>query len=199
MDLLIRSTPYPPLDRIPVYRPGVQCATGGFTLDLTGLPVGTYLPTGTALSVNEVTRIAKVIKAATVYANVGNADVTLNVAKGQIFQLGDIIAGVLNGKASTITGINTVASPLFDTITIDVTLGVAIAAGAGLFQAAAVTANAAVEYAGITGLLKNDKIIDTHNNVVDSVIGATAYANRIPILIPGLQAKLTHIIFSLSK
>lgn len=198
MDILKRSTPWPPLDRVPVFRPGHETATGGFSLSVVNLAVGTIIPAGTALSFDEITRVAKVIKTAVVYANVANNAVVIEVSKGHLFVVGEVIAHGLAGAAYTISGIDT-SNALYDSITIDTTLGVAITAGDSIFQAAAETANASAEFAPISGLLKSDVLVSSGNNLVDAVIACTVYARRIPALINGLKAKLPTIIFSNSK
>lgn len=198
MDILKRSTPWPPLDRVTVFHMGHECAGGGFSLDVTNLPVGTIIPAGAPMSYDEVVRVAKLIKTAKVYANVANNAVIIEVAKGHLFVVGEFVAHGLLGAAYTITGINT-ANPLFDAITIDTTLGVAITAGDSIFQAVAETANASAEYAPICGLLKSDIMVTTGNNIVDVVVKCTVFARRIPAIINGLKAKLPLILFSNSQ
>lgn len=188
---------------IPVFRPDLETATGGFKLDVTGLVPGSIVAAGAALSFDEITRLAKVIKSAVVNANAGASATNITVKKNSGLKVGDIVGKNQAGKASTITAIDS-TNALFDTITIDAALG-ALTAGDVLFQSstASTTNGSAVIYPFDKehgGLNKNSVIVDITDDVhVDAVIKGTVYRRRIPGISDAMVAALPTIIFSNSK
>lgn len=94
---------------------------GGYDIDKTNLPAGTqYLPKGAVLSFQPSTGSVKVLKTAKVHSNANKSATSVQVEKGHILVVGD----VLNG--STISAIEVGAE--FDTLTIS-ELGAAVKVG----------------------------------------------------------------------
>jgi hypothetical protein len=171
----------------------LETAQGGFSLDITGLTEGGVLPGGSLVSYDESTRVAKVIKTATVQANAANNAVNIRVAKGHLFKVGDNVSRVIGGAAYPITAIST-TDPGYDQITVGTTLGVALTAGDGLFQSTASGATASATLA-LRGLTKEDYPIESHTDIA-VVIRGTVYARRIPAVAAELRDKLGLLIFS---
>lgn len=187
------------VDRIPVFRPDLETATGGFKLDLTGLVLGSVIAVGSAISYDETTRVAKVIASAKVTAAATSSATTYTVAKGHGFAVGKFIGKTVGAQASTITEINT-SNAIYDVITVDTTLGAA-AEGTALYQASAAGGTGAL-YAPFTantgGLLKNSTLVEA-GAVVDVVVKGTVYARRIPAIIDSMKAANPLILYSNSK
>lgn len=170
-------------------------AQGGFLLDVTGLTLGSVLKAGSLISFDESTRIAKVIKSATVQADATNVATDIRVLKGHTFKVGDYLARVEGGKAYAITAIVT-TDPVYDTLTVGTTLGVALTAGDALFQSTSTGASAAISLTP-SGLSYEDYVV-TANTDISVVLNGRVYARRIPGIVAGLKAKLPLIIFSQS-
>jgi hypothetical protein len=181
-----------------IWQKVIETAQGGFALDVTGLTLGDTLKGGTLISFDESTRIAKVVKTATVQANAANNAVNIRVAKGHQFKIGDYVARSIGGAAYAITAIST-TDPVYDQITIGTTLGVALTAGDALFISSATGAsNAAVTLVhGQTGLSYEDYEITTSTDIA-VVLRGRVYARRIPSITDDLKAKVNSIFFSQS-
>lgn len=187
------------VDRIPVFRPDLETYTGGFSLVLTGLTLGSVLAPGAAIVVDEIARTAKVIKGASVQANVGSAVTAIPVQKGHGFIAGQFIGKTVGGVAVTVTSVDT-TNALYDTLNLSAALG-ALTAGDALYQAAAAGATGATVYAATPetfGLLKNDTLVEA-NAIVDVVSKGTVYARRIPAIAPELRRANPLIMYSNSK
>jgi hypothetical protein len=169
-----------------------EVAQGGFTLDDASFAIGDVIPAGTPIGFNEATRIAVVAKTAVLYADATNIATTYQVRKGHTLKVGQspILAG---GTARPITAIDTAGSPLYDTLTFGVTIGVAASAGAALYIADA-------GYTAVKGLLFADVILDaTKQADVTVVLRGTVYDRRITSPLPAsMKALLPLIIFSQS-
>lgn len=171
----------------------LETAQGGFSLDITGLTEGGNLPGGSLISFDESTRVAKVVKSATVQANAPNNAVNIRVNKGHLFKVGDNLARTIGGAAYAITAIST-TDPGYDQVTVGTTLGVALTAGDALFQSNTSGATAAATLT-LKGLTKEDYLIASHTDVA-VVMRGTVYARRIPAVAAELRAKLPLLIFS---
>ena len=181
---------------VPIFQQVPENAQGGFVLDTTGLTSGLLVPAGTVMGADAVTRLAKVLKVATVQANAGNTDVAIRVLKGHLFIVGDYLAAVVGGKAYAITAIDQ-TNAAYDVLTVGTTLAVALTAGDALFQSSATGASAAVYATVAKGLLYQGGYVGA-NEAVSVAIRATVYARRIPIVTAEIKALLPNIIFSQS-
>lgn len=194
MDVL-KKTEY--TQGIPVFQhdKAMHLAQGGFNLDVTGLTSGSKILRGTVLGFDEATRIAKVLKAATVVEVAGGTATDYNVAKGHLFVVGDIpTAGT---AARAITAINT-SNANYDTITVSATLG-AVDAGGSLYAALAAVASAPAVAVTPKGLLYKEVTVGAEAfPLADVVLRGTVYARRIPAVAASVQAVLPRIIFSQS-
>lgn len=169
-------------------------AQGGFTLDTTGLTAGEVIKGGSVIDFNESTRIAKVVKSATLTANAANNATTYQVKKGHNFKVGDNLAAATGGAAYAITGINTTNSE-YDVLTVGTTLGVALTAGTAVFQSSATGATAA---AGTARGLSYEDYLVAENMDISVVIAGVVYERRIPGVPATLKAMIPTIIFSQS-
>lgn len=117
----------------------------GVTVSAADLIAGGTIPEGGYIGVDEtglwhLIKTAKLTEAATATAT------TYKVAKGHHFKPGDFIATDAGAKSQAITAIDSASDPTFDTITVDATLGAAVAAGAALVQAASAAAKCAFKW-----------------------------------------------------
>lgn len=120
----------------------------GVTVATTDLVGGGILPEGAVIGKDAETGVYHLIKTATLAVAASNSAVTYTVKKGHHFKVGDFVSAGIGKKAYAITTIATNATDsTCDDITVGTTLGVAIAKGAGLVQAAA-------EASGNTSALK---------------------------------------------
>jgi len=177
-----------------IWQKVLETIRGGFRLDVTGLTIGSVLPGGTLISVDESTRVAKVIKTAILQANANATAVDYQVLKGHSFVIGDNLAHTVGGTAYAITAIDT-TDPAFDKLTVGTTLAGSHTPGKVFFQSSAAGASAAA--ATPSGLLYEDTEVTAHADVA-VVPRGTVYARRIPGIPETLKAKLPLIIFSQS-
>src|SRR3954470_24895005 len=66
--------------------------TGGFTLDTTNLPIGSYIRAGAMMTFDASTRMATVIPSAVLAESAANNATVYRVAKGSIFTVGKNMA-----------------------------------------------------------------------------------------------------------
>ncbi len=173
----------------------IQLDQGGFGLDITDLVVGSILPKGTPMIVNEQTRLAKPLLLAALYENAASNAVNYKVKKGHTLIVGKNFAAAPGGAAYAITAIDT-TNAAFDTITVGTTLGVALSANDFVFGSSATGASAA-SFGGVNRLLYDDVKVES-GKTVSTVIRATVYARRVPFS-AGLEAALPRIIYSQSR
>ena len=132
---------------------------GGFTLAANTPASGVtgWIFKGLPLNVNYTTRVAEVVKTATVIT--GSTTTATRIAKGSLFTVGDVIANAIDGTGVAITAIDRTTSPDYDILT-HTTNGGAFAADTVLFEAAAVAedGNAAYLFAANALLSDNTKI-----------------------------------------
>jgi hypothetical protein len=141
---------------VQVWQNVFETASGGFTLDTTGLTTlatGSVLKAGLPIGFDESTRKARVIKLATLYANATNSATTYQVLKGHNIIVGEYIAVTVGGAAYAVTAIDSTTNTTHDVLTVGTTLGVAITAGTALFQSSATGASAAAYIVTPRGLL----------------------------------------------
>lgn len=175
-----------------IWQKVLETVRGGFRLDTTGLTDGATIPGGSLFTFDESTRVARLIKTATLQAPATASATTYRVLKGHLFAIGDNIAHTLGGTAYPITAIDKTNAD-YDEITVGTTLAGTPAAGAALFQSTATGASAAT--AEPNGLLYEDTDVSSHADVA-IVSRGTVYARRIPGVPVTLRAKLPLIIFS---
>lgn len=172
----------------------LETASGGFTLDKTGLTDGNRLPAGLPVGYSEATRIARVVKMATLQADATNVTTTYQVKKGHNLIVGEFIARTVGGASYAITAINT-SNADYDVLTLGTTLGVALVAGDGLFQSAASGAAAGAFIIAPKGLLYEEMEVNT-NESLSVVLRGTIYARRAPLSNANLRSALPLILFS---
>jgi len=180
---------------VPVWQDDPDPLQGGFTLDITGLVVGSVLPAGTPLSANEATRYAVPLLTATVYANASAGATAYQVKKGQGFVVGANVALTVGGAAYPITIVDT-SNAAFDTITVSTTLGAATA-GDSLFKSSATGATAGAYSATVRGLLYEDTTVVLGADVA-VIVSGMVYERRIPVLPAAIKALIPNMIFSQS-
>lgn len=181
---------------IPIWQRVHENAQGGFTLDKTGLTDGQVVPGGSPFGYNEATRLARVIKQATMTRDAGGTDVDYWVAKGHNFAVGEYISPAVGGKAYAITAIDTTSDADEDKITVGTSLG-AVLTGAILFQSSATGATAGALIVAPRGLLYADVTVETNKEVAITIRG-TVYERRIPGTLAAIKALMPSIIYSQS-
>ncbi|MBN8852231.1 MAG: hypothetical protein BGO55_00615 [Sphingobacteriales bacterium 50-39] len=180
---------------IPIWQRVHENAQGGFTLDKTGLVDGQLIPGGSPFGYNEATRLARVIKQATMAQDAGAADLDYYVKKDHNLAVGEIYSPAIGGKAYAITAIDT-SDPAKDKISFGTTLG-AVLAGAVIFQSSATGATAGAFIVTPRGLLYADVYVETNKEVTITIRG-TVYERRIPGTHGSIKAAIPNIIYSQS-
>lgn len=184
---------------------GMLLAQGGFALVQTGLQDFDVIPRGTPVVFDEAARTATILRTGVLFADASNSDTTYSVkkslnAKQPLFKVGDYLAAISGGKAYAITAIDSTTYTDHDVLTVGTTLGVALTAGATLFNSTATGASAAA-FPVINGLLYEETLVELGlSQALSVVIRGTVYARRVPYTtalaaLPGLA----HIIYSQSK
>ena len=181
---------------IPVWQRVHETAQGGFTLDKTGLTDGQDIPAGSPFGYNEGTRLARVIKQATMTRDAAGTDVDYWVKKGHNFAVGEYISSGIGGKAYAITAIDTISDADEDKITVGTSLG-AVLNGGVLFQSSATGATAGALIVTPRGLLYEDLTVET-NKTLAVVIRGTVYERQIPATLAGIKSLMPSIIYSQS-
>lgn len=135
-----------------------------------------------------------VVKTASLQANATNVATQYNVLKGHFYKVGDVIAAVVGGKASGITAIDT-SNALYDVITVGATLGVALTAGDGLFEANVITAgtDSVPKYTPLVVTARSIQIDKGNTNRVGAWYQADIYAQRVPKLPTSLTALIPRV------
>jgi len=143
---------------------------GGFTLasNTPASGVTGWIFKGLPLNVNYTTRVAEVVKTATVIT--GSTTTATRIAKGSLFTVGDAIANAVEGVAVEITAINT-ASAEYDILT-HTTNGGAFVADTVLFEAAAVAADGNAAYLFAANALLSDNTKITGSATLTAILSA---------------------------
>jgi hypothetical protein len=181
---------------VPIWQTPVETAQGGFSLVTTGHTIDDVIAAGAVVGFDESTRLATVVKSATLHANATDSDENYDVEKGHGLIVGDYIAAVVGGKAYAITAIDT-SDPDFDTLTVGTTLAVALTAPTAIFQSVATGATAGAYFVTPKGLLYEDVTVAVGASI-SVVLRGTVYARRIPAYDEGIPALMPNIIFSQS-
>lgn len=174
-----------------------ETASGGFTLDTTGLTTlaaGAVLKAGLPVGFDEATRKARVIKLAVLFENEADNETAYKVLKGHNLITGEFLSAAVGGASYAISGINT-SNADYDVVTLGTTLGVTLTAGTPLFQSAASGATAGAYIVAPRGLLYEDTT-PAANESLSVVIRGTVYARRIPTVPAAIRTLIPNIIFS---
>ena len=182
---------------VPVFQKEIEVSQGGFILDKSNLEASANIPAGTCLHLNEATRVAKVVKTATVHATAGGAATTYQVKKGHQLAVGNNVGKTVGGAAYEITAIDR-SNPAYDIITVGTTLGAATEWDV-LFESSATGADVAAIVDTPSGLLRSPlDLVEGFEQEVGAVIRGTVYERRIPGASETMKTALPHIIFSQS-
>lgn len=166
----------------------------GVTVSAADLVAGGAIPEGgyigaDAAGLYHLIKTAKLTEAATATAT------TYKVAKGHHFKPGDFIAADAGKASKTITAIDSASDPTCDIITVDATLGAAVAAGAALVQAAAAAASAKFPYDPKACLGDSYPVEALSNHLCAAVtIGQFKECTSAPAT-AGLRAALPTVVF----
>lgn len=183
---------------IPVFQKEIEVAQGGFILDSSNVPAGKTIPAGSVLNFDESTRVAKVLKTATVHATAASNATEYQVKKNHIFAVGDHVGKAVGGAAYTITAIDT-TNANYDVVTVGTTLGAAAEFDV-LIQSSAAGASAAALPLTPKGLLRSSlDIVAGFSHEVGAVIRGSVYARRIPGANANIKTLLPLINFSESR
>jgi len=171
---------------IPIWQSkNLQVAQGGFTLEGTA---GAVVKAGTPIAFSEATRLAVVGKFAVAQAVATNTATDYKVLKNSNLAVGMSVTSGAAAAAKAITAIDKTNAD-YDLVTLEATLGVAIAVGDSIY----------VADAGATpkGLLYEEVTIGS-NGIQDIavVVHGTVYARRIHPVPASVKALLPLIIFS---
>ncbi len=159
----------------------LQLLTGGFVLNVAGLPNGAVIKMGTVIVVDELARTAIPVKSATLTKAVVTADTVIEVAKGHFLVAGDR----LNNKV--ISEIDTTGAT-HDKVTLAAAYGKAEALG-----------NVIGSGDGNALLYNSIKVVQGNTHPVDAVVGGLVYARRIGFVSAATKANLPNVIFSQTK
>ncbi len=143
---------------------------------------GDYLKQGTALSA-PLDGICHVVKTAEVFAEVADSSKEIKVKKFHNFKTGDFVMIDADGKASSITKIDT-ANKEYDTLTLKEAIG-PIAIGGCIAEAKAEAAESGAELKYIPlSIVGTGKIIEPKSNIdTDAWIIAVTHGNNLPVCV----------------
>lgn len=140
---------------------------------------GDYLPQGAVLTA-PIGGICHVVKFATVAAAAAATDTAIKVNKGHNLKIGDIVMADEGGKAYAITAINDSGSTT-DELTLKTALGVELAAGAFLIEAAAkADADSALKYTPFAINGTGQPVVQNDNLITDAWVIAVTKGNALP-------------------
>lgn len=133
---------------------------GNYVLDVTGLMLGSYVPSFTPIAADLKAKTAKIVVNVLVKENVGATDTKVKIAKGSFVVMGTILG---NGtKGATITAIDK-SKAEYDELTIDAAMG-ALKTGDVLFEAKAADGKEPKNVAN-SALYETHKVADGINSV----------------------------------
>ena len=134
---------------------------GSYILDVTGLPIGSYVPSFTPIAADLVAKTAKIVVNALVKENAGASDVKVKIAKGSYVQVGTVLG--TGTKGSTVQAIDK-SNADYDELTIAAAFGVSVKSGDVLFEAKAADGKEPKNLAN-SALYETHKVIEGINNV----------------------------------
>jgi hypothetical protein len=166
----------------------------GVTVSAADLVAGGILSAGSYIGVDtaglyHLIKTAKLTEAATATAT------TYKVAKGHHFKTGDFITSDIGAKAYAITSVDTTADATYDVITVGTTLGVALAAGAALVQAAAEATKAEYKYTPKAVLGDSYDVAALNNHLCVAVTIGQFKAAISPAATSTLRAAVPTVVF----
>lgn len=141
-------------------------ASGGFTLLSAALSAVAYILKGAPLYVDYASRIAQVVKTATVIA--GGSATKTRISKGSSFKVGDAVSQEVGAVAVAVTAIDT-SNAAYDELT-HLTVTTAFTAGNVVFEADAVGATSAYKYTANALLSDNAKIASASGSTTVSAV-----------------------------
>ncbi len=133
---------------------------GNYILDVTGLSVGSYVPSFTPIAADLKAKTAKIVVNVLVKENVGATDTKVKIAKGSYVVMGTILG---NGtKGATVNAIDK-SKAEYDELTISAAIG-ALKTGDVLFEAKAADGKEPKNVAN-SALYETHKVADGINSV----------------------------------
>lgn len=133
---------------------------GSYILDVTGLPIGSYVPSFTPIAADLKAKTAKIVVNVLVKENVGATDTKVKIAKGSYVVMGTILG---NGtKGATVTAIDK-SKAEYDELILSAALG-ALKTGDVLFEAKAADGTTPKNVAN-SALYETYQVEDGINNV----------------------------------
>ena len=133
---------------------------GNYVLDVTGLAVGSYVPSFTPIAADLKAKIAKIVVNVLVKENVGATDTKVKIAKGSYVVMGTILG---NGtKGATVNAIDK-SKAEYDELTLSAAMG-ALKSGDVLFEAKAADGTTPKNVAN-SALYETHKVADGINCV----------------------------------
>lgn len=107
---------------------------GSYILDVTGLPVGSYVPSFTPIAADLVAKTAKIVVNVLVVERVETAGTKVKIAKGSYVQAGTVLG--TGAKGATVQSIDK-SNENYDELTLAAAFGAVVNAGNVLFEAKA--------------------------------------------------------------
>ena len=133
---------------------------GNYVLDVTGLAVGSYVPSFTPIAADLKAKTAKIVVNVLVKENVGATDTKVKIAKGSYVVMGTILG---NGtKGATVNAIDK-SKAEYDELTLSAAMG-ALKTGDVLFEAKAADGTTPKNVAN-SALYETHKVADGINSV----------------------------------
>lgn len=167
---------------------------GGVTVCVADLVPGTILYEGTPVSAIDQAGLVHVVKTAKVYEAADNAATAYKVFKGGQFKVGDILSLGAGKAAKTITAVDRDSSDVFDTITVDATLGTAVKVGDVLVQAAEAGASAKLKYEPFARTVEFYDVIANDNIWAPAVVIGTFKRALVPPTSADIDGALKGIV-----
>lgn len=134
---------------------------GSYILDVTGLPVGSYVPSFTPIAADLVAKTAKIVVNALVVEKVETAGTKVKIAKGSYVQAGTVLG--TGAKGATVQSIDKSKAD-YDELTLAAAFGVVVNVGDVLFEAKAGDGKEPKNVAN-SALYETHKVIEGINNV----------------------------------
>jgi uncharacterized membrane protein len=134
---------------------------GNYILDVTGLTVGSYVPSFTPIAADLKAKTAKIVVNILVVEAADTTATSIKIAKGSY-----LVAGMFIGtgsKGAKVTAIDKTNAD-YDVVTVEATIGAALKVGDVLFEATAVGGTTPKKLAN-SALYENHKVTDGINSV----------------------------------
>ena len=134
---------------------------GNYILDVTGLTVGSYVPSFTPIAADLKAKTAKIVVNILVVEAADSAATSIKIAKGSY-----LVAGMFIGtgsKGAKVTAIDK-TNVDYDVVTVEATIGAALKVGDVLFEATAVGGTTPKNLAN-SALYENHKVTEGINSV----------------------------------